>query len=139
MGQKAAALSWAHSPLTHLRNTGESLSQLLGGPRPACLSVPSSQPVWIFSLNRHHSLFRVTPDSLCFPATFSSSWASFLLVPIIPRTHISQWPSLPTLPAFRAWALGGEAQLSFWDFPSRSSRKSELGEGKPDSWLLSSY
>lgn len=36
----------------------------------ACLSGPSSQPVWIFSLNRHHSLFRVTLDSLGFPGTF---------------------------------------------------------------------
>lgn len=27
--QKAAALSWAHSPLMHLRSMGESLSRLL--------------------------------------------------------------------------------------------------------------
>lgn len=143
----------------------------------ACLSGPSSQPVWIFSLNRHHSLFRVTLDSLCFPGTFLylhgliaasmvssevvgsdktltrtrsegsqlfSSWPSFPLVPAIPRTHISQCPSSPTLPHQPSLPSGpglwvGRHSLASGIFPACSSRKFESREGKPDSWLLSSY
>lgn len=137
-----------------------------------CLSGPSSQPVWVFSLSRHHFLLRVTPDSLCCPATslylywpttalvvspevagsdktlirtwreggqLSSSWAYFPLVPVIPRTHISQCPSLPILlhqPSLPS-GLGlwvGRHSLASGISPACSSRKSELGEGKPDSW-----
>lgn len=52
----------------------------------------------------------------------SSSWAYFPLVPVIPRTHYLPVPfprtlSAPALPALGT-ALGGEAQLSLWDFPS---------------------
>lgn len=133
MGQKAAALSWAYSPLMHLRNTGESLSAAgrarpnLYGKRinnspshaqghsiaqhlcwgtsmcmtltpvpsysrrdqlpvgevrelPACLFPHLSQSGSFPSISIH-SLFRVTPDSLCFPATFLYLPRAALVVP----------------------------------------------------------
>lgn len=132
-GAEAAALSWAHSPLMHLRNTGESLlaagrarpnlcgeriknspshaqdrsiaqhlcwgtsmwrtltplpsysrrDQLpVGGARelPACLFPHLSQSGSFPSISIH-SLFRVTPDSLCFPATFLHPPRAALEVP----------------------------------------------------------
>lgn len=39
--------------------------------------------------------------------------------PISPHAPPPRNPAGSALPTFRTWALGGETQLSFWDFPSR--------------------